>query len=351
MRARPGVLFFDRVARGGQAAGRTIFFDGKERRSVDPTGFRHLRVRRAKLSGEWMRPGQNKRMRGRSGRKGPNPLTRSYESNGPDVKIRGTAQHIAEKYLQLARDAQSSGDTIMAESLLQHAEHYFRLIAAAQAAQQQANGFGRPQVEAEVEMEDDDDFAALPDRFAPLSERLPPTVYQAQPQPFLPQQPQPHFAQPQPQPQPYEERPIGEMRMDARPERQERADRPDRGERPARPERPPFRERGGEGEPRRFERNRDRRFQRPESNDEPAPGLPSFITAPPARPVLTEPEAPEAGFAPAAERQPAREHEGVNFHLSSRRRRRPRAQVEESTGETREEAPQPSELPFEPDRL
>ena len=53
-----------------------------------------------------MRPGQNKRMRGRSsGRKGPNPLTRSYESNGPDVKIRGTAQHIAEKYLQLARDA------------------------------------------------------------------------------------------------------------------------------------------------------------------------------------------------------------------------------------------------------
>ena len=50
-----------------------------------------------------MRPGQNKRMRGRNpGRKGPNPLTRSYESNGPDVKIRGTAQHVAEKYLQLA---------------------------------------------------------------------------------------------------------------------------------------------------------------------------------------------------------------------------------------------------------
>ncbi|WP_457795820.1 DUF4167 domain-containing protein [Methylocystis sp. S23] len=293
-------------------------------------------------------------MRGRSGRKGPNPLTRSYESNGPDVKIRGTAQHIAEKYLQLARDAQSSGDTIMAESLLQHAEHYFRLIAAAQVAQQQANGFGRPQMEAEAEMEDDDDFAALPDRFAPLSERLPPTVYQAQPQPFMPQQPpQPHFTQPQPQPQPYEERPIGEMRG----ERQERMDRPERmerGERPPRPERPPFRERGNEGEPRRFERNRDRRFQRPgpEANDEPAPGLPSFITAPPARPVVAETEAPEAGFAPAAERQPAREHEGVNFHLSSRRRRRPRPQLEESAGETREEAaPQPSELPIEPDRF
>ena len=49
-------------------------------------------------------------MRGRNRSKGPNPLTRSYESNGPDVKIRGTAQHIAEKYSQLARDAQASGE-------------------------------------------------------------------------------------------------------------------------------------------------------------------------------------------------------------------------------------------------
>lgn len=302
-----------------------------------------------------MRPAQNKRMRGRSGRKGPNPLTRSYESNGPDVKIRGTAQHIAEKYLQLARDAQSSGDTIMAESLLQHAEHYFRLIAAAQLAQQQANGF-RPQMETEVDMEDDDDFAALPDRFAPLSERLPQPVYQAQ-QPFAPQQPQqqqpqPHFVQPQPQPQPYEERPIGEMRAERpeRPERMDRQERMERGERPPRPERPPFRERGTDGEPRRFERNRDRRFQRAESNDEPAPGLPSFITAPPARAsVAAENETPEAVM--AAERTPAREHEGVNFHLNPRRRRRPRPQLDEASGETREEAPQPTELPLEPDRL
>ena len=55
-----------------------------------------------------------------------------YESNGPDVKIRGTASHVAEKYLQLARDAQSSGDPVAAENYYQHAEHYFRLIAAAQ---------------------------------------------------------------------------------------------------------------------------------------------------------------------------------------------------------------------------
>ncbi|WP_182085187.1 DUF4167 domain-containing protein [Aureimonas sp. ME7] len=85
-----------------------------------------------------MRPGQqqhqqqNKRMRGRGGRKGPNPMSRSFESNGPDVKIRGTAQHIADKYTTLARDASAAGDRIMAENYLQHAEHYGRIVAAAQ---------------------------------------------------------------------------------------------------------------------------------------------------------------------------------------------------------------------------
>ncbi|MCR4267942.1 DUF4167 domain-containing protein [Nitratireductor sp. ZSWI3] len=80
-------------------------------------------------------------MRGRgnnnNNRKGPNPLARSYESNGPDVKIRGTAQQVADKYATLARDAQSSGDRVMAENYLQHAEHYNRIIAAAQAQLQQ----------------------------------------------------------------------------------------------------------------------------------------------------------------------------------------------------------------------
>jgi len=101
-----------------------------------------------------MRPGQqNKRGRGRGNnnnggggggnnnnnfnRKGSNPLTRTYDSSGPDVKIRGTAQHIAEKYSALARDAQSSGDRVMAENYLQHAEHYNRIIASAQAQMQE----------------------------------------------------------------------------------------------------------------------------------------------------------------------------------------------------------------------
>lgn len=83
-----------------------------------------------------MRHNQNRRSRSRN-RKGPNPLTRSYESNGPDVKVRGTAAHVAEKYMTLARDAQSSGDIVAAENYLQHAEHYNRMVMAAQAQVQQ----------------------------------------------------------------------------------------------------------------------------------------------------------------------------------------------------------------------
>jgi hypothetical protein len=75
---------------------------------------------------------QNRRGRGRNNnRKGHhNPLSRSFESNGPDVKIRGTPSHIAEKYISLARDAQSTGDPVLAENYLQHAEHYSRIIMA-----------------------------------------------------------------------------------------------------------------------------------------------------------------------------------------------------------------------------
>ena len=85
-----------------------------------------------------MRHNQNRRSRGRNNRKGPNPLTRSYELNGPDVKVRGTAAHVADKYMTLARDAQSSGDPVAAENYLQHAEHYYRIVMAAQAQFQQS---------------------------------------------------------------------------------------------------------------------------------------------------------------------------------------------------------------------
>lgn len=102
-----------------------------------------------------MRNGQQKRMRGRNNnRRSSNPLTRVYESNGPDVKVRGTAHHIAEKYQQLARDAQASGDPVAAENYFQHAEHYLRLIASLQGQFAPANGFGRDEDGDEEDMDD-----------------------------------------------------------------------------------------------------------------------------------------------------------------------------------------------------
>ena len=105
-----------------------------------------------------MRPLQNnpKRSRGRGGRKphsgggsissggggGGNP-NRTIDSNGPDIKIRGTAYHIQEKYQNLARDAHTSGDYVAAENYSQHAEHYFRLLAANAQAQGLRDGQAR----------------------------------------------------------------------------------------------------------------------------------------------------------------------------------------------------------------
>src|SRR3954452_24829907 len=154
----------------------------------------------------------NKRMRGRNNnqqhnnRRNQNPLTRVYESNGPDVKIRGTANHVAEKYLQLARDAHTSGDPVSAENYFQHAEHYFRLIAAAQEQFRQQNPNFQPQrVEGndqqfsqrnEENFEDgDDDSQGQGQQFgneAPFGTR--------EPQPYIPPNAQPFVPRDTPQP-------------------------------------------------------------------------------------------------------------------------------------------------------
>ena len=68
-------------------------------------------------------------MRGRNNGGRRNGPTRSqhFESNGPDVKVRGNAQQVVEKYLTLAREAATAGDPVMAENYYQHAEHYYRI--------------------------------------------------------------------------------------------------------------------------------------------------------------------------------------------------------------------------------
>ena len=112
-----------------------------------------------------------------------------YESNGPDVKIRGTASHIAEKYLQLARDAQSSGDPIAAENYYQHAEHYFRLIAAAQEQFRQSQPYYQQQGESRGNLPDDgyDD-----------GDNEQPSISG---EPFAPREPQPSYSREQQHPQ------------------------------------------------------------------------------------------------------------------------------------------------------
>ncbi len=79
-----------------------------------------------------MKRGRNQRRR--QGGQNPN---RALDSNGPDVRIRGTANQIYDKYVALARDASSAGDRVKAENYLQHAEHYFRVIRSLQPPQQQ----------------------------------------------------------------------------------------------------------------------------------------------------------------------------------------------------------------------
>src|SRR5438067_13116175 len=140
-----------------------------------------------------MRNGQNnKRMRNRNNnnnnnnnnnRRGQNPMTRVFESNGPDIKIRGTASHVAEKYIQLARDAQGSGDPVAAENYYQHAEHYFRLIAAAQEQFRQSQPYFRPEGEPREESfeEGEEDHGADS-----------PFGREPQPQQYAPREPQPY---------------------------------------------------------------------------------------------------------------------------------------------------------------
>src|ERR1700691_966795 len=82
-----------------------------------------------------LEPNRQMRNRPMSNRRGLQSQNQFFQSNGPNVKIRGTAQQVAEQYLQLARDAHTGNDPVAAENYLQHAEHYFRLIAAAEAAQ------------------------------------------------------------------------------------------------------------------------------------------------------------------------------------------------------------------------
>jgi hypothetical protein len=91
-----------------------------------------------------MRQGSNpRRPRSRgNGKRHSGGRTNNVESNGPDVKIRGTAQQVLDKYLALAQDASSAGDRVAAEAYFQYADHYYRVISGENGGGQN-NGQGR----------------------------------------------------------------------------------------------------------------------------------------------------------------------------------------------------------------
>lgn len=172
-----------------------------------------------------MRNGQNnKRMRNRNNnnnnnnnRRGQNPMTRVFESNGPDIKIRGTASHVAEKYVQLARDARSSGDPVAAENYYQHAEHYFRLIAAAQEQFRQ----NQPQPRIDNEMPATEDSEDEGESFSHFGQEPG----------FVPQQPQPYMRDNNPREQRGDSQPYQRDQQQPREHRERDRDR-DREHRP-----------------------------------------------------------------------------------------------------------------------
>lgn len=321
-----------------------------------------------------MRNGQQKqRMRSRNNnRRSSNPLTRVYESNGPDVKVRGTAHHIAEKYQQLARDAQSSGDPVAAENYLQHAEHYLRLIASFQGQFAPQAGYGR-----DDEMDDDemDDVGALD---APQPYSRPEPSYQ----PREREQREPREAR---EPRAQREgrqsyrRNRDEDGQDSRQEgRQEgrqdnRQDGRQESRQDSRQDSQPREPREGyaprEGyQPREYrgrsrERDRDReegveggyapRTRQPRSEEAEAParpvrvvrgdeeqpdiGLPAFITAGPVKEAVREAPEPEVAEAADADARPGRRRR-------TRFRRADRAEGAEAAGESAGEAPQQQPL-------
>ncbi len=112
---------------------------------------------------------------------GPRPPHRSqtFDSNGPSVKIRGNAYQVFERYIAMAREAQTSGDRIAAENLYQHAEHYYRIMNAA--GEGQGHGQPRPNTPADNEMGGGDGQSRDEEEAQPQAQ-----VQSTQPQPAPP---------------------------------------------------------------------------------------------------------------------------------------------------------------------
>ena len=274
---------------------------------------------------------------GNQQRKGQNPLSRSFESNGPDVKVRGTPAHVAEKYLQLARDAQSSGDPVLAENYLQHAEHYNRIIMVYRESQglpnpvSDTNNNGNPRSRFDGPDNDDQGDDTGQDDIGQAEQPAMPRFSQEQPPQRSHEAPRAHDGMREDRPQRSHEgsqgQNQGQNRFRDRHDRQDRPrhERPERFERPERleprsdqrpearheqrherqdrgPERSQDRQEHRQDRGERFERNTERNFDR-NNADRPLDRMPVADRMPEQRAVEPRPVEPREPR-PAEAREP-----------------------------------------------
>jgi Domain of unknown function (DUF4167) len=240
---------------------------------------------------------------GGGGGKQPQNANRAFDSNGPEgVKVRGNAQHVFEKYQQLARDASAAADRVLAENYLQHAEHYFRLLRAMQPTRPASEILGRDHFTSGFDIDFEDEgaqaqAAAADEAAAAAAEAAPPEVEGEAPQ-------QPRWQgqdRPRDEQRPRDERPRDDRPRDERP-------RGDRFEGRPRDDRPRFegegrrdRWQGRDDRPRddrpRDERPRDERPRDDRPRDErprddrprdDRPRDPLAVIAPQAQPLIAE---------------------------------------------------------------
>ena len=343
---------------------------------------------------------KRQRNRGRGGGGGGNNgggkpqhnANRAFDSNGPDnVKVRGAAQHIFEKYSQLARDAGSAGDRVLAENYLQHAEHYFRVLRAMQPQRPVSEIMGRDNFVSgyDIDFEDDglggDDGAETEtetnnaegrrderqqyqrddrprdDRqqqgdYRPRDERQPQGEYRQRDD----RQPQGEYRQRDDRPRddrPREDRQQGgEYRQ--RDDRYQ-GDRQGQGERQGQGDRQIQGDRQGQGQPRhpqrddrpaRFQNDRQPRQDRGERSDRDAPRDPLGVIEPQATPITAAITAP----APAYEQPPGevlRGEDGATSHAPAflqAVRAEPRPESEDQPVEARRPRRRRAPRTFEP---
>ena len=162
---------------------------------------------------------------GQGGGKPQHNINRAFESNGPDnIKVRGNAQHVYERYQGLARDATLSGDRVTAENHLQHAEHYFRTLRAIQPTRAASEIVSRDtSSNGDIDFEDEAVETAMEEADAQAAARAADALNQPQGQPAEAMDGAPNTGV---EPARFDQGQGQRREWRDRPERQDRGDRP-----------------------------------------------------------------------------------------------------------------------------